>query len=115
MFDDTPPQRTPKLPRPPSFEQPATRERIAEGLSTIAMYKNPSSHPHPEAAFLVSTSPQQAARAFGLRPRNLNGSSCHVYEGVRKHSMSNIDLLQIDAEGSDFDVLKTRFIQKPVL
>jgi Methyltransferase FkbM domain len=31
---------------------------------------------------------------------------------VRKHSMSNIDVLQIDTEGGDFEVLKTLDLSK---
>jgi FkbM family methyltransferase len=88
---------------------------IATGLSTIAMYKNPSGHPNPEAAFLVSTSPQVAARSFGLRAQDLERffvPCATLDELVRKHSMSNIDVLQIDAEGGDFDVLKTLDLSK---
>ena len=92
---------------------------IATGLSTIAMYKNPSGHPNSEAAFLVSTSPQVAARSFRLRAKDLERffvPCATLDELVRKHSMSNIDVLQIDAEGGDFDVLKTlRLYPKPVL
>ena len=87
---------------------------IATGLS-IAMYKNPSSHPNPEAAFLVSTSPQVAARSFRLRAQDLERffvPCATLDELVRKHSMSNIDVLQIDAEGGDFDVLKTLDLSK---
>jgi len=88
---------------------------IAKGLSTIAMYKTRSSHPGPEGACLVSTSPQVAARSFWLRPRDLERIfvPCATLDDiVRKHSMSNIDVLQIDAEGSDFDVLKTLDLSK---
>src|SRR6516162_7666049 len=82
---------------------------IAKDLSTIAMYMRPG-HPHAYEASVVSVNPKAVARQLGLRLRNLERffvPCTPLNELVRKYSMSHIDVLQIDAEGYDYDVLKT--------
>jgi FkbM family methyltransferase len=82
---------------------------IAKDLSTIAMYRRPG-HPNTYEASVVSVNPKAVARQLGLRLRNLERffvPCTTLNELVRKYSMSHIDVLQIDAEGYDYDVLKT--------
>jgi FkbM family methyltransferase len=82
---------------------------IAKGLSTIAMYRV-RGHPNVYEASVVSVNPKAVARQLGLRPRDLERffvPCTTLNELVRKYSMSHIDVLQIDAEGCDYDVLKT--------
>ena len=82
---------------------------IAKDLSTIAMYRA-LGNPNVYEASVASVNPKAVARQLGLRLRNLERFfvPCTTLDGlVRKYSMSHIDVLQIDAEGCDYDVLKT--------
>jgi FkbM family methyltransferase len=82
---------------------------IAKDLSTVAMYRA-LGNPNVYEASVASANPKTIARQLGLRLRNLERFfvPCTTLNGlVRKYSMSHIDVLQIDAEGCDYDVLKT--------
>jgi FkbM family methyltransferase len=82
---------------------------IAKDLSTIAMYR-PLGNPNLYETSVASVNRKTVARQLGLRPRNLERFfvPCTTLDGlIRKYSMSHIDVLQIDAEGCDYDVLKT--------
>jgi FkbM family methyltransferase len=78
---------------------------IAKDL-TIAMYRAPG---HPDTS-VVSVNPKAVAKQLGLRLRDLERfvvPCTTLNELAKKYSMSHIDVLQIDAEGCDYDVLKT--------
>jgi FkbM family methyltransferase len=80
-----------------------------KGLSPIAMYRV-RGRPNVYEASVVSANPKIVARQSRLRPRDLERffvSCTTLNELVRKYSMSHIDVLQIDAEGCDYEVLKT--------
>jgi len=82
---------------------------IAKDLSTIAMYRAPG-NPNVYESSVASVNPKAVARQLGLRLRHLEQflvPCTTLDELVRKYNMSHIDVLQIDAEGCDYDVLKT--------
>ena len=62
------------------------------------------------AASVVSANPSVVAHQLGVKIRDLARFvvPCATLDGlIKKHGMQSIDVLQIDAEGHDFAVLKT--------
>jgi FkbM family methyltransferase len=83
---------------------------IAKDVSTITMYKAPDNHPNAYKASVVSVNPKAVARQLRLRMRQLKRFSvpCTSLNNIiKKYCMSHIDVLQIDAEGSDYKVIST--------
>lgn len=88
---------------------------IAGDRTTIAMYRAGSSNSSYSgrldyAASVVSADSGVVARQLGVNPRTLERFMvpCATLDAlIKKHDMSNIHVLQIDAEGHDYQVLKT--------
>jgi FkbM family methyltransferase len=90
---------------------------IAGNASTVAMYRAKSIEPGAEAyaSSVVSMDPKVIAKQLHTRQSELEPLSvpCATLDKlVSKHQMSHLDILQIDAEGQDFNVLKTLDLSK---
>ena len=89
---------------------------IAAGTSEIKMYRPSSSVPNAVYANSVSSINEKlTARQLGLKKGDLEQISvpCATLDQlIEKHGMTDIDLLQIDAEGYDFKVLRTLDLSK---
>jgi FkbM family methyltransferase len=75
---------------------------IANGLSTITMYRG-QGRDWPITSVHKKVVAQLAPHDVEL----LTVPCTTLDELIRKHGMSNVDILQIDAEGHDYEVLKT--------
>src|SRR5262245_49822236 len=89
---------------------------IAETVSEVAMYKANSGYGNSVyAASVVSVNPRVVARQLGIKQTDLEQftvPSSTLNELVSKHNISNLDVLQIDVEGQDYNVLKTLDLSK---
>lgn len=88
---------------------------VAGSGAVIEMYKGASAGTNnaanaDHAASVVSVKPSVVASQLGLKTRDLVRFvvPCFTLDSlIEKHSMSSVDVLQIDTEGHDFSVLKT--------
>ena len=84
---------------------------IAEGMDHIDMYRpRPAGQDDVYAASVSSIDPEVTARQLGVKKSELERISVPcltLNQLIERHPMPNIDLLQIDTEGYDFQVLKT--------
>jgi FkbM family methyltransferase len=97
----------------------AVRERlifenvaIADGVGLITMYRAKicDSQDEAYASSVASMNPEVTAKMMHLRRSQLEPLSvrCTTLDKlISQHGMARIDILQIDAEGQDFSVLKT--------
>ena len=83
---------------------------IAKDVSIITMYKAPGNHPNAYQASVVSINPKAVARQLALRPQQLERLlvPCTSLDNmIKKYRMPQIDILQIDAEGCDYDIIRS--------
>lgn len=101
-----------------SFENIA----ISGSTTNLTLYRLPSTSPHfsPFATTVVSSNPAVTARQLHVSTAELE--EIHVpamtlEKLVEKYSFSEIDILQLDTEGFDFEVLKTLDLRRhrPIL
>lgn len=93
---------------------------IAEGQTAITMYRSANNQSgltedSAYASSVVSANSRVVARQLGVRSRDLEQfmvQCATLDELLAKHRMSTLDILQIDAEGYDYDVLKTLNLSK---
>lgn len=81
---------------------------IAKDVSTLTMYKAPGNHDAYQAS-IVSTDAKAVARQLGLRPQQLERflvPCTSLNNLIKKYRMSQVDVLQIDAEGCDYDIIR---------
>jgi FkbM family methyltransferase len=81
---------------------------IAKGVSSITMYKAPGNHDTHQSS-VVSTDPKQIGLQLGLRSQQLERflvPCTSLNNLIKKYRMSQIDVLQIDAEGCDYDIIR---------
>jgi FkbM family methyltransferase len=75
---------------------------IANGLSTITMYRGKGKD------YPITSVHKRITAQLAPHDMELLTVPCTTLDAlIQKHSMSNVDVLQIDAEGHDYDVLKT--------
>ena len=85
---------------------------IAPEATEISMYRASKRHEGDRtfADTVASISPKVTARQLGLRQPELEAFtvSCSTLDGlIAKYDIHQLDVLQIDVEGEDFNVLKT--------
>jgi FkbM family methyltransferase len=90
---------------------------IAETVSEVTMYKANTGYAGNSAyaASVVSVNPRVTAKQLGIKQTDLQQfsvPSCTLNKLISKHDISNLDILQIDVEGHDYNVLKTIDLSK---
>lgn len=85
---------------------------IADGADQVIMYRAKICDPRDEAyaSSVVSMNPRLTAKMMHMRRSQLEPLSvrCTTLDKlISQHRMPHLDILQIDAEGQDFSVLKT--------